>query len=61
METEMSYGSDYHYLPVTSLESGVGLEVIPDIFCQTDHVGAIVVLIKHWNIPASYPGAHFII
>lgn len=35
METEMSYGSDYHYLPVTSVESGVGEEVIPDLFCQT--------------------------
>jgi glyoxylase-like metal-dependent hydrolase (beta-lactamase superfamily II) len=106
METEMSYGSDYHYLPVTSLESGKGYEVIPDIFCHTiqivnvsfigladkdewvlvdagmpksadhiisaseerfgsnsrpagivlthghfDHVGAIVELIEHWNVP----------
>lgn len=35
METEMSYGSDYHYLPVTSLESGVSHEVTVDICCHT--------------------------
>ncbi|TFE23464.1 MBL fold metallo-hydrolase [Cohnella luojiensis] len=31
METEMSYGSDYHFLPVTSLKSGVAHEVLPNI------------------------------
>jgi glyoxylase-like metal-dependent hydrolase (beta-lactamase superfamily II) len=106
LETEMSYGSDYHYLPVTSIESGDGHEVRPDILCHTvqivnvsfiglptddkwvlvdagmpksaddivaatekrfgancrpegivlthghfDHVGAIVELVKHWNVP----------
>src|SRR5687768_8635473 len=106
MEPEMTYGSDYHYLPVTSIESGNGREVTADIFCQTiqivnvcfighsekedwvlvdagmpksanaiisaaeqrfgvnsrpkgivlthghfDHVGAIIELIQHWNVP----------
>jgi len=106
MESDMTYGSDYHYLPVTSLESGEGHQVLPDIFCQTiqivnvvfvglpnqddwvlvdagmpksadnivaasekrygsnrrpkgivlthghfDHVGAIIDLVKHWNVP----------
>lgn len=35
INTEMSYGSDYHYLPVTSLESGVGEALLPDIFRLT--------------------------
>jgi len=105
-ENKMSYGDDYHYLPVTSIKSGDGLELTPDIWCQTiqivnvcfvgdpnhgdwvlvdagmpksantiiliaeerfgadrspaaivlthghfDHVGAIVELIQHWNVP----------
>jgi len=31
----LSYGSDYHYLPVTSLESGDIHEVAPDVACYT--------------------------
>lgn len=34
MEKEsMSYGSDYKQIPVTSATSGVGLEVLPDLYC----------------------------
>ncbi len=102
----MSYGSDYKYIPATSIGSGVGIEVLPDLYAHTiqivnicfvgnpehkefvlvdagmpgsaeeiisvtenrfgancspkaiilthghfDHVGAIVELIKYWNIP----------
>lgn len=105
-ETELSYGSDYHFLPVTSLESGVTHQVAQDLVCHTvqivnvcfighpdqedwvlvdagmpnsadailsatrerfgsnsrpkgiilthghfDHVGAIIELIEHWNVP----------
>lgn len=35
MEQEMNYGSDYHYIPTTSIGSGVGLEVLPDMFVYT--------------------------
>lgn len=35
MDMPMTYGSDYHYLPVTSIESGTGEEVLPDLFRQT--------------------------
>lgn len=35
MDTDLSYGSDYHFIPSTSVESGVVREVTPDIFCQT--------------------------
>ena len=32
---EMTYGSDYHVLPVTSIRSGEGVEVRPDLFQLT--------------------------
>ncbi|GMK37768.1 MBL fold metallo-hydrolase [Paenibacillus sp. CCS19] len=35
METEMKYGEDYHYLPVTSINSGVGLEAASDVYVVT--------------------------
>jgi len=35
MEIEMTYGSDYHFLPVTSIRSGEGIEVRPDLFQLT--------------------------
>lgn len=35
MEMEMTYGSDYHFLPVTSIRSGEGVEVRPDLFQLT--------------------------
>lgn len=31
----MNYGSDYKYIPATSVSSGVGIEVLPDIFNYT--------------------------
>src|SRR4051794_37300499 len=106
MDKEISYGSDYKYIPATSIGSGVSIEVLPDVFCHTvqivnislvghpdtkefvlvdagmpesaneiisiteerfgtnsrpkaiilthghfDHVGAIIDLVKHWQIP----------
>jgi glyoxylase-like metal-dependent hydrolase (beta-lactamase superfamily II) len=33
--TSVSYGNDYHYIPVTSMESGVGQEVALGVYCQT--------------------------
>ena len=106
MDTDLSYGCDYKYIPATSVGSGVGIEVIPDLFCYTvqivnialvgqrdtkdfvlvdagmpesadkiiavteerfgensrpkaiilthghfDHVGAIIELIQHWQVP----------
>ncbi|OUB91153.1 MBL fold metallo-hydrolase [Bacillus thuringiensis serovar medellin] len=35
MNKEMNYGSDYKFIPVTSIESGHGIEVLPDLFCYT--------------------------
>lgn len=31
----MSYGSDYKIIPATSIGSGVGVAVLPDLFCHT--------------------------
>lgn len=102
----MNYGSDYKYIPATSIQSGRGIEVLSDLFSYTiqivnihligdpktkefvlvdagmpysaeeivsvienrfgtdnppkaiilthghfDHVGAIIELVEHWNIP----------
>jgi glyoxylase-like metal-dependent hydrolase (beta-lactamase superfamily II) len=35
MEQQLSYGSDYHYLPVTSVESGELHEAAQDVACYT--------------------------
>lgn len=35
MEKEMSYGNDYKFVPATSIGSGVGIEVLPDLYCYT--------------------------
>ncbi|NRD79224.1 MBL fold metallo-hydrolase [Bacillus sp. BRMEA1] len=106
MDHEMTYGSDYKYIPATSIGSGVGMNVLPDVYCYTiqivniclvghpdgsdfvlvdtgmpnsaneiisvvedrfginsrpraillthghfDHVGSIIELVNHWNIP----------
>lgn len=31
----MNYGSDYKFIPATSIESSHGIEVLPDLFCYT--------------------------
>jgi glyoxylase-like metal-dependent hydrolase (beta-lactamase superfamily II) len=106
MDQELSYGSDYKFIPAISIGSGLGLEVLPDVYCYTiqivniclvgnpetknfvlvdagmpgsadeiisvteerfgansrpqaiilthghfDHVGAIIDLVKHWDVP----------
>jgi glyoxylase-like metal-dependent hydrolase (beta-lactamase superfamily II) len=106
MDQELSYGSDYKFIPATSIGSGIGIEVLPDIYGHTiqivniclvgnpetknfvlvdagmpesaneiisvteerfgansrpqaiilthghfDHVGAIIELVKHWDVP----------
>lgn len=106
MEKDMQYGSDYKFIPATSIGSGIGMQVVPDIYSHTiqivnfilvgepgttdfvivdagmpgsaeemiavceerfgkdsrpkaillthghfDHVGAIIELVEHWNVP----------
>ena len=35
MDNSISYGDDYKYIPTTSVGSGVGLEILPDVYCYT--------------------------
>ncbi|MGW5955880.1 MBL fold metallo-hydrolase [Bacillus mycoides] len=35
MDNEMNYGSDYKFIPATSIGSSHGIEVLPDLFCYT--------------------------
>lgn len=106
LEKEMEYGSDYSWIPATSIGSGTGMEVLPDVYSHTiqvvnvcfiggpqshefvlvdagmpgsaheiisvaedrfgpnsrpiaiilthghfDHVGALIDLVHHWNVP----------
>ncbi|MGR6897379.1 MBL fold metallo-hydrolase [Rummeliibacillus sp. TYF-LIM-RU47] len=106
MDKELSYGSDYKHIPMSSMGNGLGLEVLSDLYCYTiqivnicllgkagsddfvlidtgtpgaaneiiklteerfgsnkkpkaiilthghfDHVGGVVDLVKHWNVP----------
>lgn len=41
-ETTMSYGDDYHYLPVTSVNSGKEQEVASDVFALTIQIVNVV-------------------
>ncbi|MDK8189867.1 MBL fold metallo-hydrolase [Paenibacillus sp. UMB7766-LJ446] len=35
MKQEIHYGTDYKSVPLTSMGNGVGIEVLPDLFCCT--------------------------
>lgn len=35
MDKHMNYGSDYKYIPATSIGSGLGIEVLPDLYSYT--------------------------
>ncbi|MFS0864791.1 MBL fold metallo-hydrolase [Fredinandcohnia sp. 179-A 10B2 NHS] len=38
MDNEMQYGSDYKMIPATSIGSGVGIQVLPDLYTHTIQV-----------------------
>src|SRR5690625_2334047 len=42
MPEEMNYGEGYKYIPTTSVNSGVGIEVLPDIYCHTIQIVNVV-------------------
>ncbi len=35
MDKEISYSDDHRFIPATSMQSGKGIEVLPDLFCYT--------------------------
>ncbi|MGU3369735.1 MBL fold metallo-hydrolase [Bacillus mycoides] len=47
MDNQMNYGSDYKFIPATSIGSGLGIEVLPDLFCYTIQI----VNICFWGNP----------
>lgn len=44
MEKDMTYGEDYTYLPVTSIQSGIEQEVLPDLSCCTIQISNICMI-----------------
>lgn len=48
MEKQIAYGSDYKYIPTTSIASGMGQEILPDIYCYTIQI-VNVVFVGHPN------------
>lgn len=63
MDKEMNYGQDYKFIPATSISSGSGIEVLPDLLQYTVQIVNIH-LIGHPNskegfvlIDAGMPGS----
>lgn len=44
MGKEMNYGSDYKYIPTTSVGSGMGMAVLPDLFYHTVQIVNILLV-----------------
>lgn len=42
MDKDLNYGEDYKFIPATSVRSGVGIEVIPDLYQYTIQIVNIV-------------------
>ncbi len=42
LDQEMNYGSDYKYIPTTSVNSGLGIEILPDIYSHTIQIVNVV-------------------
>lgn len=44
MDKEMNYGSDYKFIPATSIGSGIGIQVLPDLYSHTIQIVNIVLV-----------------
>ncbi|MGX9134792.1 MBL fold metallo-hydrolase [Rummeliibacillus sp. JY-2-4R] len=44
MENNMEYGSDYKYIPATSIASSTGIDILPDLYCYTIQIVNIVMI-----------------
>ncbi|MFD1850646.1 MBL fold metallo-hydrolase [Oceanobacillus bengalensis] len=41
MQKDISHGDDYKYIPTTSVNSGIGMAVLPDMFCHTIQIANV--------------------
>ncbi|MBO9599418.1 MAG: MBL fold metallo-hydrolase [Cohnella sp.] len=62
METEMSYGEDYHYLPMTSIGSGKEQEAAPGLYFLTVQIVNVIFVLLEGNagwvlVDAGMPGS----
>ncbi|WP_409276070.1 MBL fold metallo-hydrolase [Neobacillus sp. SCS-31] len=44
MDKQMNYGSDYKFIPATSIGSGMGIQILPDLFCYTIQIVNILLV-----------------
>ncbi|WP_188208186.1 MBL fold metallo-hydrolase [Alkalibacillus aidingensis] len=44
MDREMNYGKDYKFIPATSANSGLGIEVLPDLYSYTIQIVNIILV-----------------
>jgi glyoxylase-like metal-dependent hydrolase (beta-lactamase superfamily II) len=44
LDEDMAYGEDYKYIPATSVASGTGVEVLPDLFCYTVQIVNVILV-----------------
>lgn len=44
MDQQMNYGDDYKFIPASSINSGLGIEVLPDLYCYTVQIVNIVMV-----------------
>ncbi|MCS1390546.1 MBL fold metallo-hydrolase, partial [Lysinibacillus boronitolerans] len=42
MDKNLNYGEDYKFIPATSVGSGVGIELLPDLYQYTIQIVNIV-------------------
>ncbi|MCR2822050.1 MBL fold metallo-hydrolase [Lederbergia panacisoli] len=49
MDKNLSYGDDYKFIPATSIGSGIGVEVLPDLYCHTIQIVNIIMVGKPGN------------
>ncbi|WP_316568761.1 MBL fold metallo-hydrolase [Neobacillus sp. YIM B06451] len=44
MDIQMNYGSDYKFIPATSIGNGMGIQILPDLFCYTIQIVNILLV-----------------
>ena len=42
MDQQMNYGEDYKFIPASSINNGIGKEVLPDLYCYTVQIVNVI-------------------